>query len=145
MGQRKMATMANICLRSIFRNSQVISSRGLASSAGLRKKYEMNGPLEHATGVEKWELLKQKEGVDDPFFMKMRTRGKGTKEEPNIVDAMDTFRIVGCHCNAEDTTIKYFWLHEGKPSKCQLWLLVPIESTCCTPETPSPCLDQLKL
>ena len=24
----------------------------------------MNDPLEHATGVEKWELLKQKEGVD---------------------------------------------------------------------------------
>ena len=41
--------------------------------------------------------------------MKMRARGKGTKEEPNIVDAMDTFRMVGCHCNAEDTTIKYFW------------------------------------
>ena len=24
----------------------------------------MNDPLDHATGVEKWELLKQKEGVD---------------------------------------------------------------------------------
>merc|ERR1712029_763631 len=118
MGQRKMATMANICLRSIFRNSQVISSRGLASSAGLRKGYEMNDPIEHATGVEKWELLKQKEGVDDPFYMKMRTRGKGTKEEPNIVDAMDTFRIVGCHCNLKTPQLNISGFMRV-PSRCQ--------------------------
>lgn len=55
----------------------------------------------------------------DPFFMKMRVRGKGTKEEPNIVDAMDTFRMVGCHCKADDTYIRWFWLHEGKPSRCE--------------------------
>ena len=24
----------------------------------------MNDPFDHATGVEKWELIKQKEGVD---------------------------------------------------------------------------------
>ena len=45
----------------------------------------------------------------DPFFLKARSRGKGTKEEPNIVDAMDSYRMVGCVCNEEDTNIKWFW------------------------------------
>jgi hypothetical protein len=30
----------------------------------------------------------------DPFFLKATKRGKGTKEEPNIVNAMDTYRMV---------------------------------------------------
>jgi cytochrome c oxidase subunit 5b len=55
----------------------------------------------------------------DPFFMKMRSRGKGTKEEPNVVDAMDKYRMVGCVCNEDDTNIKWFWLMEGKPKRCQ--------------------------
>ncbi len=51
--------------------------------------------------------------------MKARKRGKGTKEDPNIVDAMDTYRMVGCVCNEEDTNIKWFWIFENKPKRCE--------------------------
>ena len=57
--------------------------------------------------------------LQDPFFLKARSRGKGTKEEPNIVDAMDSYRMVGCVCNEEDTNIKWFWIFEGKPKRCE--------------------------
>ena len=79
----------------------------------------LNDPIEHATGIEKFELMAKKAGNDDPFFLKARSRGKGTKEEPNIVDAMDSYRMVGCVCNEEDTNIKWFWIFEGKPKRCE--------------------------
>ena len=41
-----------------------------------------------------------------------------TKENPNIVNAMDTFRMVGCVCNENDTAIKWMWLVEGQPKRC---------------------------
>ena len=50
--------------------------------------------------------------------MNARPRGKGTKEEPNIVDAMASFRLVGCSCNDEDTNLKWMWVFEGKPKRC---------------------------
>ena len=43
---------------SSFRGFEISSLKSLLSTS------EMNDPIEHATGVEKWELLKQKEGVD---------------------------------------------------------------------------------
>ena len=69
----------------------MISSRSIASSAVLRKDYgnsflllepffgkiifelripaAMNDPLEHATGVEKWELLEKQAGNEVNFYM----------------------------------------------------------------------------
>lgn len=114
-----MATMATVGLRQIVRASQVVSSRGISVSAVVNKKdWRFNDPFEHATGVEKWELTKKKEGNDDPFFMNARPRGKGTKEDPNVVDAMATYRLVGCSCNDEDTNLKWMWVFEGKPKRC---------------------------
>merc|ERR1712088_638479 len=92
-----MATMATVGLRQILRVSQGISARGLSCSAVNKKEYKFNDSFEHATGVEKWELTKAKEGNDDPFFMNARPRGKGTKEEPNL---------------------KWMWVFEGKPKRC---------------------------
>jgi hypothetical protein len=37
---------------------------------------------------------------------------QGTKAQPNIVNAMDNYRMVGCVCNEEDTHIKWMWLCE---------------------------------
>jgi hypothetical protein len=56
--------------------------------------------------------------IQDPFFMNARPRGKGTKEDPNVVDAMATYRLVGCSCNDEDTNLKWMWVFEGKPKRC---------------------------
>ncbi len=55
----------------------------------------------------------------DPFFLKMTKRGKGTKEEPNIVNAMDSYRMVGCLCNEGDTHINWMWVYEGRPKRCE--------------------------
>merc|ERR1739838_583093 len=89
-----MATMATVGLRQILRVSQGISARGLSCSAVSKKDYRFNDSFEHATGVEKWELTKAKEGNDDPFFMNARPRGKGTKEEPNIVDCLASRPVI---------------------------------------------------
>ena len=52
--------------------------------------------------------------------MKVRHRSnyKGTKDEPIIVDAMDTYRMVGCVCEEHDCHIKWMWLIEGKNKRC---------------------------
>jgi len=36
-------------------------------------------PIEHATGLEKLLLLAEEKGIEDPFCLKPRARGPGTK------------------------------------------------------------------
>lgn len=50
--------------------------------------------------------------------MDARKRGKGTKDDPNIVDAMDDFRIMGCVCNENDTNTSWMWIYNGEPKRC---------------------------
>ena len=114
-----MATMATLGLRQVLRASQVVASRGFATSAVAKKEYGTPDAFEHATGIEKWELAAKKAGNNDPFFMNMRVRGKGTKEDPNIVDSMDSYKMVGCCCQEDDTCVKYMWVQEGVPKRCQ--------------------------
>merc|ERR1711936_1208822 len=75
------------------------SRRGLAVSSSLKADLSMPDPVEHATGLEKYELLAKQAGNEDPFFLKAVTRAKGTKNEPTIVNAMDNYRMMGCVCN----------------------------------------------
>lgn len=58
----------------------------------------MNDPMEHATGIEKRELLLKAAGNDNPFDMKVFKRGAGTKESPNLIPSAFDARIVGCIC-----------------------------------------------
>lgn len=58
----------------------------------------MNDPMEHATGIEKRELLLKAAGNDNPFDMKVFKRGAGTKENPNLIPSAFDARIVGCIC-----------------------------------------------
>lgn len=49
---------------------------------GFGKKDEemrLPDPIEHATGLEKLLLLAAEKGIDDPFCLKPRARGAGTK------------------------------------------------------------------
>ena len=64
--------------------------------------------------------------------MKVRSRGKGTKDDPNIVDALDNFRMVGCVCNEDDTNIKWMWLIEGRPKRCECghWFALKSHPAC---------------
>ena len=50
--------------------------------------------------------------------MKARKRGLGSKEEPNVVDANDSYRMVGRFCSEDVTHVKWFWLFEGKSKRC---------------------------
>ena len=65
-------------------------------------------------------LLKNFRIFQDPFFMKVRNRSafKGTKDDPIVVDAMDTYRMVGCVCEEHDCHIKWMWLIEGRDKRC---------------------------
>lgn len=58
----------------------------------------MNDPMEHATGIEKRELLAKAAGNDNPFDMKVFKRGAGTKDNPNLIPSAFEARIVGCIC-----------------------------------------------
>lgn len=58
----------------------------------------MNDPIEHATGLEKKELLAQLAGNDDPYHMKAIKRGPSTKENPTMIPSAFDARIIGCVC-----------------------------------------------
>lgn len=67
----------------------------------VRLKFsDMADPLEHATGLEKRELLAIQSGNTDPFDTNISKRGPGTKEQPNVVQSAFDSRIVGCICTS---------------------------------------------
>merc|ERR1711999_21223 len=105
-----------------------VSKRGLAVTAARRADQVMPDPVEHATGLEKYELLAKLAGNEDPFFLRAVTRGKGTKENPTIINAMDNYRMVGCVCAEEDTNIKWTWLSEGAPKRCECGFWMELKS-----------------
>lgn len=59
---------------------------------------DFNDPVDHATGLEKKELLAKLAGNDDPYHMKAIKRGVGTKEKPTLIPSAFDARIVGCIC-----------------------------------------------
>merc|ERR1712115_469970 len=86
----KMAALAKIIRSgSCLARSATAGARTVSVSAVTKKDWKMPDPIEHATGVEKFELLAEQDGNDDPFFCKAKEGGKGTKEEPNIIEALD--------------------------------------------------------
>lgn len=71
----------------------------------------MNDPVEHATGLEKKELLAKLAGNDDPYHMKAIKRGVGTKEKPTLIPSAFDARIVGCICkwpSAKSIVLLYY-------------------------------------
>ncbi len=58
----------------------------------------MNDPLEHATGIEKRELLAMQAGDDNPFDMKVFKRAEGSKDAPTLIPSAFDARIIGCIC-----------------------------------------------
>lgn len=76
-------------------------------------------PVEHATGLEKREILAKLKGSDDPFNTRVFQKGPGTKNQPTEIPSAYPARIVGCHCDEEATSISWFWLHENEPKRCE--------------------------
>lgn len=58
----------------------------------------MNDPIEHATGLEKRELLAKLAGNEDPYHMNAIKRGVSTKEKPTLIPSAFEARIIGCIC-----------------------------------------------
>ncbi|KPJ07751.1 Cytochrome c oxidase subunit 5B, mitochondrial [Papilio machaon] len=83
--------MASLC-RQIFR---VNACRNLILSTARRGYADkmMSDPMEHATGLEKKELLALQAGNDDPFNMKMLKKAAGTREDPTLVPSCFDARI----------------------------------------------------
>lgn len=73
----------------------------------------LGDPIEHATGIEKRELLAKLAGNDDPFSMNVLKRADNTtKEKPNLVPSAFDARLVGCICEEDQTFINWMWLHQ---------------------------------
>lgn len=75
----------------------------------------MNDPTEHATGLEKRELLAMKAGNDNPFDLKVFKRGPGTKDVPSLIPSAFDARLIGCVCEEEQTFISWMWLYQVRP------------------------------
>merc|ERR1712126_255433 len=118
----------SLFVRSMGRLANSVPKRGLALSTVERADKMMPDPVDHATGLEKYELLAKQAGNEDPFFLRAINRGKGTKDEPTIVNAMDNYRMVGCVCQEEDTTIKWTWLSQGVPKRCECGYWMELKS-----------------
>ncbi|XP_035213599.1 cytochrome c oxidase subunit 5B, mitochondrial-like [Stegodyphus dumicola] len=91
-----------------------------ATCVAFRMKSDEKLPhyIEHATGIERKELLARAAGNDDPFGMKVMKRGPGTKDQPNLVPSFEDKRIVGCICEEDSTVINWIWVHRDEPKRC---------------------------
>lgn len=109
---------------------------------------EMPDPIDHATGLEKKELLAALAGNDDPYHMKAIKRGVGTKEKPTLIPSAFDARILGCICkyfyrmfpsselllfiyllivftydffsgHEDQTYVQWMWLYKDVPKRCE--------------------------
>ncbi|KAK0083138.1 hypothetical protein PV325_009263 [Microctonus aethiopoides] len=106
--------MASLCRRSVLQ----LCRRSFSTTALRNKEDTFPDPMDLATGLEKKELLAYQAGNDDPFYMKARKRGVGTKEEPNLVPSFEDSRIIGCVCEEDSASVVWMWIHEGTPRRC---------------------------
>lgn len=79
----------------------------------------MGDPLEHATGLEKRELLAKVAGNENPFDLKVIKRSAGTKDQPTQIPSAFDARLVGCICEEESTSVTWMWLYKGHPKRCE--------------------------
>jgi len=112
--------LGSLC-RALTRPSNLaLVQRGLAISAvDMKKVIPLPDPLEHAVGIEKIEKLAKLQGIDDPFDLKLRKRGEGSKENPDLVPSIFNKRIIGHICEEDQTHITWFYLYKGHPKRCQ--------------------------
>ncbi|RVE66254.1 hypothetical protein OJAV_G00124390 [Oryzias javanicus] len=72
---------------------------------------------EQATGLEKIIMKAMKEGTD-PYNMMKPKSFAGSKADPHLVPSITNKRIVGCVCEEDNTSVVWFWLHEGEAQRC---------------------------
>ncbi|XP_037033142.1 cytochrome c oxidase subunit 5B, mitochondrial-like [Bradysia coprophila] len=106
--------MASLCGR-----IAITAARRNLSYSSARLCKAMSDPLEHATGIEKREMLAMQAGNDNPFDMKVFKRAEGTKDAPTLIPSAFDARIIGCICHEDQTFIQWMWLHQGHPKRCE--------------------------
>ncbi|XP_072912584.1 cytochrome c oxidase subunit 5B, mitochondrial-like [Hemitrygon akajei] len=72
---------------------------------------------EQATGLEKIIMQAMKTGKD-PYNVLKPKEYAGTKSDPHIVPSITNKRLVGCVCEEDNTSVIWFWLHEGETQRC---------------------------
>lgn len=91
----------------------------------------MNDPMEHATGLEKRELLAKAAGNEDPFDMHVMKRAVGAKDSPTLIPSAFDARIVGCVCKCEQICGRWRLITDIKPPT-----LFCIQMRACRPRRP---------
>ncbi|KAG7480719.1 hypothetical protein MATL_G00059270 [Megalops atlanticus] len=95
----------------VYRASPVIAlTRGMAAGG-------IPTDQEQATGMEKLVMHALKQG-SDPYSMLKPKEYAGSKQDPHVVPSITNKRIVGCICEEDNTSVVWFWLHEGEPQRC---------------------------
>ncbi|XP_052126412.1 uncharacterized protein LOC113203392 [Frankliniella occidentalis] len=87
-------------------------------------------PLEHASGIERAQLVAELGGDADPFDAEPGTRGVGTRACPTVVTSCNAFRYVGCVCHPAEPVVTWMVLWRGVPARCRCgfwWRLDPKE------------------
>lgn len=110
----------------LLRRRCVVNLCSLVFRRGART---MGDPIDHATGLEKRELLAKAAGDSNPFHMYVIKRQNGTEDCPNEIPSAFERRLVGCICEKDSTVINYMWLACDTPRRCECgyWFkLVPI-------------------
>lgn len=111
---------ATLIPKNLLRCSLGLSSR--SPSVWIQRNYcwLMGDPVEHATGLEKRELLAKQAGNDDPFDRKLIVkRSTGGKDKPTFIPSAFDARLVGCLCDPDGYAINWMWLPAGEPKRCE--------------------------
>ncbi|KAK3930513.1 Cytochrome c oxidase subunit 5B, mitochondrial [Frankliniella fusca] len=78
----------------------------------------MPNPLEHASGIEKKQLIAELQGNEDPFDVSVVKRGICTKDQPQLVYSTNHERLVGCICEEDSETVVWMWLRQNESKRC---------------------------
>ncbi|XP_020289735.1 cytochrome c oxidase subunit 5B, mitochondrial-like [Pseudomyrmex gracilis] len=106
--------MAWLCARTVLRTCRRPISYSLTCA---QKKFA--DPLDHATGLEKREMLARLAGNEDPYNITIKRRPVSTKENPNVVYSAFESRMMGCICDEDTLHVNWMWLHQGPPRRCE--------------------------
>lgn len=104
-----------------LKNSFLIVRKRISTPTIFRRSWAntMGDPIEHATGLEKRELLSKLAGNENPFDMRLVKRGPGTRTQPTEIPSAFDQRLIGCICEEESVHINWMWLVEGQCSRCE--------------------------
>merc|ERR1712226_110535 len=144
----KMAALARLSSRLLFRRSQVVVNAARTSSGGAKPtgdKYEAvdsepSSAAQHFTqpktlgdmsrvermteagytlGDQRYEEIERLRGVADPFDMSLQlVKERGSVEKPILVPSITGYRLVGCICEEDECDIEWMTIFKGEMRRC---------------------------